>query len=124
MPGKRAPVAIRKQRHQFALQQFANGTPYTQVVAQIADQWGCSRRHARDVARLALQEIVGDMQSMEKVDLMASLLDRLERLASKAEADKQYAAAVGAVNSLYKLVFEPHRTPPSGHGHSTGRRYG
>ena len=107
MPGTPAPLTIRKQRHQFALGQLAQGIPYTQVVAAIAEEWGCSRRQARNVARAALDELANDIDTMEFKSLLASTINRLERLANKAENAGQFAPAVGAVNALSHLVLLP-----------------
>lgn len=115
MAGITAPKAIRQQRHQFALAELAAGQPFSQTVARVADQWGCSRRQARNVCRQALDEIVGDIETVDIKGVMARTVERLERLAAKAEAAEQYAAAIGAMNSLHRILIEPHMARTQGH---------
>ncbi len=107
MPGQRAPKSVRAQRHQFALARLAQGVPISTVVAAVADEWGCSRRQARNVCRAAMEEISGDLEVVDFREMLSSTIHRLERLAAKAEAAKQYSAAIGAVNSLSSLVLMP-----------------
>lgn len=108
MAGKAAPRLIRQQRHRFAVEQLAKGQPFTAVVAAVADEWGCSRRRARDVVNQALAELVDDTEVTETRQLMADNIRRLQRIAMKAEQCGQYAAAVGAVRSLHEFCVEPH----------------
>lgn len=108
MAGKAAPRLIRQQRHRFAVEQLAKGQPFTTVVAAVADEWGCSRRRARDVVNQALAELVDDTEVTQTKQLMADNIRRLQRIAMRAEQCGQYAAAVGAVRSLHEFCVEPH----------------
>lgn len=114
MPGKPAPKIIRAQRHDAALRALAAGEPFHTVVSRIADDWGCSRRQARNVANGALKEIAIDFEKVDIVPMLAATIHRLERIAAKAEAAGQYAAAVGAARSLHEFAIEPHSKHRSG----------
>lgn len=109
MPGTPLPRQRRAERHQFAAKRLAAGAPFATVVALVSDQWGCSRRQARNVCSKALDELVGDVDSLEAKQLLASCIHRLERLAMKAEASGQFGAAVGAVRTLHEMVLVPHK---------------
>jgi hypothetical protein len=109
MPGIPADPKTRRLRAEFALSELAAGQPYSATVAKVADQWGCSRRQARDVCRKALDVIVEDVDGVDIQGLMARSVERLERIAAKAEEAGQYSAAVGAVGLLGKLIIEPHQ---------------
>jgi hypothetical protein len=120
MAGTAAPRLIRQQRHRFAVEQLAKGHPFTAVVAAVADEWGCSRRRARDVVNQALAELVDDTEVTETKQLMADNIRRLQRIAMRAEQCGQYAAAVGAVRSLHEFCVEPklHRMNDQSYGRS------
>jgi hypothetical protein len=107
MAGKAAPLTVRKQRHQAALAMLAEGCPFSAAVARIAEDWGCSRRQARNVVHRALDEIVADCEAVDHKQLLADTVARIQRIAAKAEKAEQYAAAIGACNSLAGLVLIP-----------------
>ena len=68
---------------------------------------GCSRRTSlRDVA-LAQGELATALDSVELQHMVGWLVTQYQRLAARAEADKQFSAAVGALNGLVRLVVEP-----------------
>jgi hypothetical protein len=54
-----------------------------------------------------MDEIANDYEAVDHLHLLASTINRLERLALKAEADKQYGAGVGAIRTLADLVLAP-----------------
>lgn len=107
MPGNRAPKEIRQRRHAYAAEMLAKGHPFTTVVASVADEWGCSRRRARDVVRAALDEVVSDTEAIDAKQLLADNVRRLQRLAMRAEQCGQFGAAVGAIRTLNDTVVFP-----------------
>lgn len=111
-----AGQSVTQQRLQEALRLLSEGYGCTELVALLADRWGCSRRTARRYVYRAHGEIVSDLEGVEKHDLLASAINRLERIARKAEEREQYAAAVGACRSLLDLAMRPsyHRPQPFG----------
>lgn len=109
MAGTAAPKLIRQQRHAFAVEQLAQGTPFSTVVARVAQTYGCSRRQARRVVNQALAEVVEDLKSVDIEALLADVIHRLQRIAMRAEQCSQYGAAVGALRSLHEFVVQPHR---------------
>lgn len=113
MPGQRAPKSVRAQRHQFALEKLAGGTPYCETVALVAQNWGCSRRTAQNVATTALNEIAEMLDAIEVRPLLAETIHRLQRIADRAEQAGQYAAAVGAVKALHEYAIAPHSNRPA-----------
>jgi hypothetical protein len=108
MPGNRAPKSVRSQRHQFALEKLAGGTPYCEVVALVAQNWGCSRRTGQNVARKALDELAEMLDAVEERPMLAETINRLQRIAHKAELAGQYSAAVGATKALHEYAVAPH----------------
>ena len=106
-------------RRQEALRLLGEGYGCTELVSKLAEQWGCSRRTSRRYVSAAYAELVSDLTPVQASDMLATIVGRLERLARKAEADGQYAAAVGACRSLLDAVVEPNRS----HHHPRVRRW-
>ena len=123
MAGRAAPKLIRQQRHQFAAEQLAQGTPFSTVVARVAEEWGCSRRQARNVVNQALADVVGDLETLDVKGLLSDTIHRLQRIAMRAEQAEQFGAAVGALRSLHEFCIAPHqqaqqRYPSQGRHHA------
>ena len=100
-------------RRQEALKLLGDGYGTTEAVSHLSETWGCSRRTAQRYVVFAYAELVSDLTPIQAADMLASVVNRLERVARKAEAAGQYGAAVGACRSLLDAVVEPHR----GQGH-------
>ncbi|MCP9942850.1 hypothetical protein KBY70_10665 [Cyanobium sp. ATX 6E8] len=98
-----AGPSVIHQRQQEALRMLGEGYGCTELVTALADQWGCSRRTARRYVYKAHAELVDDLEHVEKHDMLAACVNRLERIARKAEKAGQFAAAVGATRSLLDL---------------------
>jgi hypothetical protein len=96
-------------RRQEALRLLGDGYGCSELVAKLADDWGCSRRTSRRYVTAAYAELVSDLTPIQAADMLATIVSRLERVARKAEAAGQYGAAVGACRSLLDAVVEPHR---------------
>ena len=97
----------RAQRRNEALQLIADGVPPTDAATQLSHTWGCSRRTSlRDVA-LAQGELATALDSVELQHMVGWLATQYQRLAARAEADKQFSAAVGALNALRSMVIQP-----------------
>ena len=97
----------RQQRRSEALQLISDGVPPTDAATQLAQTWGCSRRTSlRDVA-LAQGELATALDSVELQHMVGWMATQYQRLAAKAEADKQFSAAVGALNALRSMVIQP-----------------
>jgi hypothetical protein len=107
-----AGPSVTQQRLQEALGMLGAGYGCTELVAALADRWGCSRRTARRYVYKAHGEIVNDLEKIENHDLLAACIARLERVARKAEGSGQYAAAVGATRSLMELAARPGHQQP------------
>lgn len=107
-----AARAVTQQRLQEALQLLGQGYGCTELVAELADRWGCSRRASRRYVAKAYEEMVADLGHVEAADMLATLINRLERIARRAEEAKQYGAAVGACRTLGELAVAPHRNRP------------
>ena len=98
-----AGPSVVQQRQQEALKMLGEGWGTSELVAELALQWGCSRRTSRRYVSRAHKELVDDLEHVEKHDMLAACINRLERIARKAEKAGQYAAAVGATRSLLDL---------------------
>ena len=96
-----------QQRHSEALKLISDGVPPTDAATQLAQTWGCSRRTSlRDVA-LAQGELATALDSVELQHMVGWMATQYQRLAAKAEADKQFSAAVGELNALRSMVIQP-----------------
>ena len=97
----------RAQRRNEALQLIADGVPPTDAATQLSHTWGCSRRTSlRDVA-LAQGELATTLDSVELQHMVGWMATQYQRLAARAEADKQFSAAVGALNALRSMLIQP-----------------
>ena len=97
----------RQQRRNEALQLIADGVPPTDAVSQLTVKWGCSRRTSLRDIEIAQSELANALDSVELQQMVGWLAMRYQRLAAKAERDGQYAAAVGALNSLRVMLVQP-----------------
>ena len=104
-----AGPSVSQQRQQEALKMLGAGWGTSELVAKLADQWGCSRRQARRYVAGAYSEMVDDLEHVEAADMLAQIVNRLETVARLATEAGQYGAAVGACRSLMEAVVEPHR---------------
>jgi DNA-binding CsgD family transcriptional regulator len=105
-----AGPSVIQQRQQEVLKMLGEGYGCTELVTALSDRWGCSRRTARRAVYKAHA-----LEHVEKQDMLAACVNRLERIARKAEKAGQYAAAVGATRSLLDLSMQSsHHRPPMG----------
>lgn len=100
-----AGCSVARERQQEALQLLGAGHGCSELVSVLAARWGCSRRTARRHVYRAYDELVSDLAGVEGADMLATIINRLETIARKAEAAGQYAAAVGACRQLGELVM-------------------
>jgi hypothetical protein len=98
-----------QQRLEEALKLLGDGYGCTELVAVLAEKWGCSRRTSRRYVAKAYAAMVDDLGHVEASDMLATIINRLERIARRAEAAGQFGAAVGACRTLGELVVTPHR---------------
>jgi len=106
MQRKRVTNSEQKQRHEWAIRQIDLGMGLSELTALTAEIWGCSRRNARDVVAKAHKDWLEafDHQELSLQDLLFQQVGRLERIARKAEESGQYAAAVGAIAALNRML--------------------
>lgn len=98
-------IAIqRPQRQQEALKLLGDGLGCTEATTLLTERWGCSRRTARRAVVDAYRELTADLEDVQAADMLASVIDRLERTARKADQAGQHAAAVGALRLLAELA--------------------
>ena len=120
----RTSRAERNRRRESALALVSQGKGFSDVVTAQMSQWGCSRRNARDVVCAAHKDWLDAAYGSEDIDqkvLLFQQVGRLERIARKAENSGQFAAAVGAITALNRMMalgadqrgFRGHR--PNGH---------
>ncbi|MEC7738385.1 MAG: hypothetical protein VYE46_05875 [Cyanobacteriota bacterium] len=97
----------RQQRRNDALQLISDGVPPTDAASQLTVKWGCSRRTSLRDIEIAQSELANALNSFEPQQMTAWLATQYQRLAARAEADKQFSAAVEALNTLRKMVIQP-----------------
>jgi hypothetical protein len=76
----------------------------TEATTVLTERWGCSRRTARRAVVDAYGEMVADLEDVQAADMLAAIIDRLERTARRADEAGQHAAAVGALRLLAELA--------------------
>ena len=97
----------RQQRRNEALQLIADGVPPTDAASHLTVKWGCSRRTGLRDIEIAQSELANALDSVELQQMTAWLATQYQRLAAKTKRDGQYAAAVGALNSLRVMLVQP-----------------
>ena len=97
----------RQQRRSEALQLIADGVPPTDAATQLSQTWGCSRRTSLRDIELAQSELATALDSSELSHMVGWLATQYQRLAARAEADKQYSAACGCLNGLRAMLIQP-----------------
>ena len=83
----------------------SQGKGFSDVVTAQMSQWGCSRSSAQRDCRWAHDQLQLGMDSHDVQHLIVHVATSLQRIALKAEEDKQYAAAVGAQKMHYELLL-------------------
>ena len=99
----------RVQHRSEALQLIADGVPLTDAATQLSLKWGCSRRTSLRDIELAQSELASALDSVE-LQHVVGWTTQYQRLAAWTEADKQFSAAVGALNALRSMVIQPKLT--------------
>ena len=103
----RTTRAQRQERRNQALKLLCDGVPPTAAASQLTAQWGCSRRTSLRDVELAHSELVKALEGTELQQMVGWLAAQYQRLAAKAEAAGQYAAACGCLNSLRVMLVQP-----------------
>ena len=101
----RTSRAERHRRRESALALVSQGKGFSDVVTAQMSQWGCSRSSAQRACRWAHDQLQLGMDSHDVQHLIVHVATSLQRIALKAEEDKQYAAAVGAQKMIYELLL-------------------
>ena len=96
----------RVQRRNEALQLIADGVPPTDAATQLSQTWGCSRRTSLRDIEPAQGELANALNSVELQCIVGWLATQYQRLAAKAERDKQYESAYGCFNSLLVMLVQ------------------
>ena len=125
----RTSRAERNRRRESALALVSQRKGFSDVVTAQMSQWGCSRSSAQRDCRWAHDQLQLGMDSHDVQHLIVHVATSLQRIALKAEEDKQYAAAVGAQKMLYELLLrrkmdneaEKARRPGWGYRHGNTR---
>ena len=111
----RTSRAERHRRRESALALVSQGKGFSDVVTAQMSQWGCSRSSAQRDCRWAHDQLQLGIDSHDAQHLMVHMATSLQRISLKAEEDKQYAAAVAAVNpsptfsAAKEIVLNPTR---------------
>lgn len=98
-----------QQRRQQALKLLGDGYGCTELVAKLAEDWGCSRRSSRRYVSDAYGELVADLNPVQSTEMLASVINRLEATAHKSFEQGQYACVIGACKLLAELALTPYK---------------
>ena len=101
MPGQQQQKTADRIAEAVAL--LADGWTGPDAVAEGARRWGISPRQARRILASARKEVRSDM-NLGRPEYAGLMLMRLERIARRAEAAAQYAAAVGALRLAAQIA--------------------
>jgi len=101
----RTSRAERHRRRESALALVSQGKGFSDVETAQMSQWGCSRSSAQRDCRWAHDQLQLGMNSHDVQHLIVHVATSLQRIALKAEEDKQYSAAVGAQKMIYELLL-------------------
>ena len=96
----------RQQRRSEALQLIVDGVPPTDAATQLSQTWGCSRRTSLRDIELAQGELANALNSVELQHMVGWLATQYQRLAARAEADRQYSAACGCLHALREMLIQ------------------
>ncbi len=93
-------------RLEWATQRLLECRSGPQVTADLAAEWGCSRRTARRVVARAYQQIAADLADagIDRRLLVAQIAHGLQQAAAVGLASNQPAATVAASRELRKLL--------------------
>jgi hypothetical protein len=75
----------------------------TEVVRRAQDEWGISQRTAQRLLAAARADLVRGW-NVERHEMIALLLSRLDTVFREAMAAKNHGAALGAINAAAKLA--------------------
>jgi hypothetical protein len=100
----RATAEERERRRLDAFKLLVNGWTFSQTVTHLCTAYGVSRATGRLITKAAIADLVDDMENVERKDLAAQGLERLQAIARKAEEAGQYGAAIGAWRSVVDLA--------------------
>jgi hypothetical protein len=76
----------------------------SQVVAELAEIWGLSRRQSRRYVTRALDAIKADTESVDRSQLVSLLVDALNRSIAMGLERHQPAVVIGAARELDSLL--------------------
>ena len=77
-----------------------SGSSNSTAVRFASDEWGLSHRQCHRLIARAWQEIRGDVETLDRKDLIAWAIQTLQEAAGDAAKHGQPAAVVGAVREL------------------------
>lgn len=101
-----ASVTARAQRLDWAVRRLMECRSTSAVVAQMADEWGMSRRQCQRVVGQAHQQLVADLEGagIDRQHLVAQITHGLMESMGKALASDQPSAVIGAAKQLDALL--------------------
>ena len=100
----RTTRAERKRRRESALQKVADGQGFSEAVTSMCTETGVSRATARRDVAWAHNQLALGLDSADLQHLIAHMCTSLQRVALKAERDRQYGASVGAIRLIYDIL--------------------
>ena len=119
-----ACTTARAERLDWAVRRLMECRSTSAVVAEMADQWGMSRRQSQRVVGQAHRQLVDDLEGagVDRQQLVAQITHGLMECLAKALASEQPSAVVGAARELRELLALG--ADHSNHSTATTPRYG
>jgi hypothetical protein len=105
----RSSAADLRRRIDAAAVLLADGLPRTAAVSQLAERYCVDRRTARRYVAAAAAQLVSEIGTADLHASLAETVERLRRLAYKAELQGNLNAAVGAEKAAAATLVAIHR---------------
>lgn len=103
MPGKRAPAVEIDRRVTLAYDQMIQGKASGTIARVLSEELGVTPRQVEEYMAKARKRLV-ELYKVKREQMAAAQLAKLENIAELATADRQYAAAVGAVAAANRML--------------------
>ena len=96
----------RKKRRCDALARLTSGMGVSQVTESLVRDYKITRRSANLDVQWASTKLVQNLNKHERTDLLAWLLYQTQQVFQKSVEAKQYSAATGCLNLIWKMGVE------------------
>lgn len=101
------PNPVTLERLEVLREQWAAGTPTSELARFCRDRWKLKDRAARELVARLRQQIRDEMDTTTRADFVAELVDRYREQYRAAHVAGNHAAAVGALSGMARCLGIP-----------------